>query len=160
MSQKSDQNPTENSIEKPRGKGGNRGKEKPDRVRVIPFQRQLSCTLTREELLCKGSEQSALLSRRDGIEEALKAAQKAGKAQIAETEASMRRVSGEVRDRAELRLVQCERRIDWEHGTVTEIRCDTGEEVSSRHLSEDEKQKELDFGDGDVESEFGGDGGE
>lgn len=129
--------------------------EKTERVKRVPFQRQLSCTLTRDQLLVKGSEQASYLSQRDGIEASLKAAQKAGKAQIDEVEASMRRVAGEIRDRAELRLVGCTRVHDWEHGTVTEYRDDTGEEVSSRRMGEDEKQREMDFGDGDVDSEFG-----
>jgi hypothetical protein len=131
-------------------------KNEPERVKRISFQRQLSCTLTRDQLLMKGSEQAGLLSQRDGIEAALKAAQKAGKAQIDEVEAAMRRVAGEIRDKAELRLVGCVRVHDWQKATVAEFREDTGEEIASRRMSEEEKQREMDFGDGDVDSEFSG----
>jgi hypothetical protein len=155
MSKQTDPTSEQTETTAPKKGKSKKNDEQPERVKRVTFQRQLSCALSRDQLLNKGSEQAAMLSQRDGIEAALKAAQKAGKAQIDEVEAAMRRVAGEIRDRAELRLVGCVRAHDWERGTVTEYRDDTGEEIASRRMSDDEKQREMDFGDGDVDSEFG-----
>lgn len=128
--------------------------QKPDRTKKVPFQRQLSCHLTREEVEQRADESARLVERRDHFEAELKSAQKSGKAQLSEMDAELRRVSTEVRDKATVRLVDCDRVQDWDAGTVTEVRRDTGEVISSRKMTDEEKQRELDLGDGDVDKEF------
>src|SRR3972149_385804 len=127
---------------------------KQEHVRKEPFQRQLSCQLTREEVEERARESAQLLERRDQFEDELKSAQKSGKARLTEMEAELRRLATEVRDRAVLRLTQCERRLDYDAGTVSEVRGDTGEVIQTRKMTDDEKQRELDLGGGDVDKEF------
>jgi len=125
-----------------------------EHVRKEPFSRQLSCQLTREEVEERARESAQLLERRDQFDDELKSAQKSGKARLTEMEAELRRLATEVRDRAVLRLTQCERRLDYDAGTVSEVRGDTGEFIQTRKMTEEEKQRELDLG-GDVDKEFG-----
>jgi hypothetical protein len=70
----------------------------------------------------------------------------------------LRRLNGEIRDKSTYRPVQCERRYLYDQGKLVEIRCDTGEVISDRPLTEQEKQRELPFdqqkGD-DLDDEFG-----
>lgn len=127
--------------------------QKPN-VRTERFQRQLLCDLSREEVEERATEAARLIDQLDQQEADMKAAQKAAKARIEESETQLRRVSGEVRDRATIRLTDCQRVFDWDKGEVREIRSDTGEVMATRPMSDEEKQKGFDFSDGSVDDEF------
>ena len=134
-------------------------KKKPDEeqqhVRKQQFQRQLQCALTIEEWNRRANESARLIERRDQFEAELKSAQKSGKAQLSEMDAELRRINTQIRDRAELRLVQCERVLDYDAGLVSEVRTDTGEVMGSpRKMTDEETQRGFEFGDGDLDEEF------
>ena len=48
-----------------------------------------------------------------------------------------------VRDKVEWREVECEEIMDWDDGTVTIVRLDTGEETEKRKMRADERQLQL-----------------
>lgn len=112
-------------------------------VKIEPFQRNLRCKLTQEELTDRSQRAAHLLGERDHKDEELKAASKHGRAQIAELDAELRRVSSEVRDGATYREVRCERRYVFRTGMIQEVRMDTEEVIAERAMTERERQMEL-----------------
>jgi hypothetical protein len=97
---------------------------------------------------------SRKLSERDAWEVDAKEIAKANRMKLTEFETEIRRLSGAIREREEMRLVDCERRFDYETGRVTDVRLDSGEVLAVRDMSEVERQKDLPLG--DIDEEFGG----
>ena len=96
-----------------------------------------------DELIEKAQEQSRTLQLIDELENDLKTKVQHAKAGIQEREADVKRLSIEIRDRATYRPVDCERIFDYRRGIVTEVRLDTGEQISERPMTYAEKQREL-----------------
>lgn len=112
------------------------------------------------ELIEKAQEQSRTLQLIEELENDLKTKVQHAKAGIQEREADVKRLAVEIRDRATYRPVDCERVFDYRRGLVIETRLDTGEQISERHMTYAEKQRELPLGgppkDEEIEEDSGG----
>jgi hypothetical protein len=113
----------------------------------VPFTRDLSCALTREEVEERAQEAAALLERRDQKEADLKEQQKRWKNEISQLDVEHRIVSSEVRSKSTVRPVECERVFDYDSGKVREVRLDTLETLHTRNMTDSERQRDLDLGD-------------
>lgn len=129
--------------------------EKKDEVRVATFSRDLICDLTREEVEERASKAAELVQKRDLKQADFDSQRKYWKNQIEEIEVEIRSVSSEVRSKKTSRQIVCERICDYTSGRVREVRTDTGEALSDRAMTDAERQRELDFGDNDVDEAFG-----
>lgn len=119
-------------------------KDRPlEHIRVESFQRQLRVDLEPKEVADRADRASHLLAEIDAKDADRKVAAKAAATQIEELEAELRRISGEVRDRATYRLVDCERKYDYRVGTVTELRTDTREILRMAPMTDAERQMQL-----------------
>lgn len=114
--------------------------------KLEPCTKLLRCKLTRDELLKYGGELAQALQ--DIVtEEALQASMKQSmKAALASLEAKSSELSTKVARGEELRDVEVEPRLDFKTSTYYEIRGDTGEKISQRPITEDERQENLEFG--------------
>jgi hypothetical protein len=123
----------------------NAGKKQPfkDAVRVEAFTRLCRVELTHLELADKADRAAHVLRERDGKEADRKAANTAAKSQIEELEAELRKLSGEVRDKATYKPVECERTYDFRIGTVREVRNDTREVLHQHAMTDAERQLPL-----------------
>jgi hypothetical protein len=128
--------------------------KKSDDVKIQKYQRDLPAALNREEIEERAQMMSRKLSERDAWEVDAKEIAKANRMKLTEFETEIRRLSGAIREREEMRLVDCERRFDYETGRVTDVRLDSGEVLAERDMSEIERQKDLPLG--DIDEEFGG----
>lgn len=118
--------------------------EDPD-VKTETFTHTLRIKLTPEEVAEKADHAARLIADRDEKEEAQKAAAKHAKGVIEAIDAEIRKLSNEVRSRSTYGPVECERRLDYRSRTLTEVRLDTGEELSRRKLTIAELQRELPY---------------
>jgi hypothetical protein len=112
----------------------------PAEEKVEKFTRQLRVALTEKELAERADRAAHVVRERDGKEEDRKAANTAAKAQIEELDAELKRLSGEVRDKATYALVECERVYDYKLGQVREVRTDTRVVLDLRAMRADERQ--------------------
>lgn len=131
--------------------------EKPEQptTRVEKFTRDLICGLTREEVEERAAKAAELVEKRDLKQSDFDSQRKFWKNQIEELEVEIRAVSSEVRSRKTSRQVVCERRYNYTTGKVQEVRTDTFDVLHERDMTDAEKQRELDFGDNDVDEAFG-----
>lgn len=120
-------------------------------AKIEHFQRNLRVKLSEKEIAERSKRAAHLVAECDQKEESREAANKQAKAQIAELEAELRRISTEVRDESTYRVVRCERVFYFRTGNVVERRLDTGEVLSERAMSEWERQTELDLERDDIE---------
>lgn len=113
--------------------------------KLEPRTRLLRCKLTRDELLKYGGELAQ--ARQDIVtEEALQASMKSElKARTIALEAKSLELSTKIARGEELRDVKVEPRLDFKAGTYYEIRPDTGEKISQRPITHDERQENLEF---------------
>jgi hypothetical protein len=96
-----------------------------------------------------------VVQQRDAFEESMKAEAKTQRETLKGLDRELRKLSSVIRERAEWREVKCERRVNYTTGVVTDVRLDSGEVIEERAMTDDERQKGLEFG--DVDSEFGDD---
>jgi hypothetical protein len=119
----------------------------PQTTEIKRFTQNLAVPLTPSELLERADLASHVLQQRDEVEQRMKADSSQHKANIQEKEAELRRLTEEIRQRRTFRPVDCERVFDYSAGTVRDVRSDTGEELSRRELTNDERQRHLDLED-------------
>lgn len=133
----------------------NAAKKQPfkEAIRVESFTRNCRVELTPKELAERADRAAHVLCVRDGKEADRKAANTAAKSQIEELEAELRKLSGEVRDKATYTAVECERRYDYKLGQVVEKRLDTSEVLYSHAMTDAERQMPLELGDSASEAE-------
>lgn len=112
-------------------------------VKIVPFRRNLRVPLSDKEIAERAQRAAHLLSERDHKDEEMKAAAKHAKAQIAEVEAELRRVSGEIRDGATYKDVECQRRHNYRLGKIEEVRLDSLEVIAERAMTDQERQLDL-----------------
>jgi hypothetical protein len=113
------------------------------KTKTETYSANLKVQLTVEEVAERADRAAAKIAERDQKEEEQKAANKHAKSVIESIDAEIRLLSNEVRSRASWRETLCERRWDYKAGTVTEVRTDTDEEISSRRMTDSERQMEL-----------------
>lgn len=105
--------------------------------------RSLPCTLTDEELLKKGGELATAvqdIATEEGRQADIKASMKA---KLAEIEARRTQLAIAVSRKEEHRDVEVEIWHDYQRTVVQEIRRDTGEIMSTRVMSDAERQQHL-----------------
>lgn len=113
-----------------------------------------------DELIERAQEQSRHLQTIEEMEAELKTKVGHAKAAIQERAADVKRLAIEIRDRATYRPVDCERIFDYRRGIVTEVRLDTGEQISERPMTYAEKQRELPLGGPPKDEEIDEDSGD
>lgn len=134
-------------------------------VRKEPFATDLRVPLKEHEVADRADRAAVLADDIEQKADAAKETAKAARSALARLAAEKRGLEREVRARATYREVQCERRFNYDDGVVSEVRLDTGEEISSRPMTEAEKQLFMSFSPdgqpkpsgGDLDDEFGGD---
>lgn len=103
----------------------------------------LPCQLATHELIEKGRDLEAELARRDEIERERKAAADGFKEQIEEQAAKIRDLRKCIRTQQEERPVTVCVTRDYRRGQVLRTREDTGELLSERAMTPDERQQEM-----------------
>jgi hypothetical protein len=102
--------------------------------------RQLPVPLSEHEALRKAEELSAKLADRRDVDDEHKyrAAEYKQRAKVLDSEIAL--LGDEVRHRREFRLVECKEEPDHQASVMHMIRTDTGEVVSSRPMTAEERQ--------------------
>jgi hypothetical protein len=129
-------------------------------VKVERFTRSLRIALTTEEVAQRADRAAHVLVMRDQKEAERKAANTAAKSQIEELDAELRRISGEIRDKAKFDTVNCERRFMYRVGRIVEVRLDTKEEIHESAMTLEERQLEMDLERSEGDAEDPADDGE
>jgi hypothetical protein len=103
----------------------------------------LSCKLTGSEVASYADQAANLALVRDQKEEARVQAQKDAKAAIDELDGSISAFLRKVRDKSETREVVVETVFGFSENAVRVVRLDSGEVVSERAMTYDERQEQL-----------------
>lgn len=109
-------------------------------AREEPFERDLRVILTTDQVAERADRLAHLMKQRDSKVELAKAAMSHAKSEIAELDATSRRLGAEVRDKACYMPTRCVRTFDYRTGRVTETRSDTGEIIDERAMTPEERQ--------------------
>jgi hypothetical protein len=99
--------------------------------------------LRAQELASAEAELGEVEVQLDQFTEAAKGTKKNLETKISEARAKVGRFARVVRDRSEYRLVEVIEEPDYERGAMDTVRKDTGEIVSTRGLTETERQQTL-----------------
>lgn len=110
------------------------------------------CMLTKEEKLDYGQAMADAQAERTALEGQLTSVKKEYQGKIDAATATAERLGGIIRSGYEFRTTDCEQVMNWSDKTVKVIRLDTGEVVSSRRMTEEEKQMPLDVEEGEPET--------
>ena len=116
--------------------------------RVEQFDSLQKCVLTGDETVERSREMAQLMSEIASDEADLKAVVQEFKRRIAGKEARLGTLARNVQNGFEFRTVPCTRHFDYALGRVEEFRSDTGERVSERRMSDEERQQDLGFSGG------------
>lgn len=111
--------------------------------RIRKHTRQLRVDLTDDELISAGQEMADAEQSIGVFEKEAKSYAQNFSSKINTAKAVRSEKSQLLTNKYELRSVECLETIDFEKGVAATVRTDTGEELSTRNLSEDEKQREL-----------------
>ena len=104
---------------------------------------ELPCPLTKDEWAERATRQAEVvkeLEAHTSKEQQVKASLKADRSRL---EAELAKLATQVQGHSEVRPIDVEAVADFKSGTVREVRCDTGEQVRTRALREDECQGSL-----------------
>lgn len=113
---------------------------KPADTKVERFRQNLRCKLSPENLAEKSDRMAHVIGERENLIAEAKSATAHLKAQIKEKDAEIGKLSAQIRDKAEYREVDCERRFLYRTGKIVEVRLDTEEETYERALTLAERQ--------------------
>lgn len=106
---------------------------------------RLPVQLTDEELLDRSTALVDNIQKTAALEEEKKSVDADFKGKIKARAEVSRKLTEIISNRTEDREVECEVKKDFERGTVTTVRMDTGEVVETRPITADERQEELRF---------------
>jgi hypothetical protein len=106
-------------------------------VMVLPVQ------LKADEIAAYADQAARAAAERDAEESARDAANKTAKSKIETLDGQVNSLLRKVRERAENRSVDVEKRWDFPQNAVRVVRLDTGEVVSERAMTFDERQTRL-----------------
>ena len=106
---------------------------------------KLVCDLNDTEVQNYSNELARLVTEQAEIEAEKKEVMSDFAAKINKAIADCRVLSRKVSTRKEERQTECDYEYDYVRGTVYTIRIDTGVTISSRKLTDDERQERLDF---------------
>ncbi len=116
--------------------------------RVEHFDSLQKCVLTGDETVAQSKEMAQLMAEIGTIEADLKAVVQDFKSRIAGKEARVGSLARNVQNGFEFRTVPCSRHFDYALGRVEEFRSDTDERISTRRLTDEERQQDLGFSGG------------
>lgn len=115
--------------------------------KVVKVTEQLSCKLNEVEWQNRARELAEANQAVASKEEVKKNVTKELTAEVSKAKAEAARLTSVVSSHHELREVTVEVIYDYDKGTVTRRRTDTGEVLGERQISDQERQAELDFHD-------------
>ena len=113
------------------------------RQKIIKVVKELRCKLTDEELLARGQELARALEQMQKREADGKAFAANVKSDIEQYKKEGLRLTSHIAEKSEWRKVECDEVHDFEAGTVSVVRLDTGEVVSERRMWDEERQEDL-----------------
>lgn len=122
--------------------------------RTVPFTKDLHCDLTNDELLSRSFELTKALNRDTLLDDLFVKIKKKWKEKLDDSKRHIAEITGVITSRRETRLVQCERVFDYVAFMVVEYRTDTLEKITSRVMTDEERQRILDFGENDPDKEL------
>lgn len=123
-----------------------RPKKSKDAERTLSrTKHELPVKLTREELADAGVKLAGLLRDQGALDRHLKEVKAEMKSQEDVLQGKVDVAAMVIRNGEELRKVEVEIRADFQRGMVTVVRIDTGATVTTRKLSDDERQKKMVF---------------
>jgi uncharacterized protein YydD (DUF2326 family) len=105
--------------------------------------RTLTCTLTEAELKAKADELAALVDKHNALVDEKKRISAQYKIKIDALKADLDLAAAVVRDRKEVRSVECRWITDFYRNVVKLVRTDTYEEIESRAMTAEERQRDL-----------------
>ena len=117
------------------------------RTKTTKEKRSLRCQLTQTELLAAGEKLADLLDTLRCTTGERENVTKQYKAKEAELEAQIETQQLLVRNKSEIRTVDCLNVLDYTDVKCIVTRLDTGEIIVDRKLTEDEKQSTMEFDD-------------
>ncbi len=117
------------------------------RTKTTKEKRSLRCQLTQPELLAAGEKLADLLDNLHCTVSERENVTKQYKAKEAELEAQIETQQLLVRNKSEIRTIDCVNVLDYTAVKCIVTRLDTGEVIVDRKLTEDEKQSTLEFDD-------------
>jgi len=112
-------------------------------IDVQEKQEMLKCALTHDELLQFGEELANNQQEAKELEDQLTNIKNDYKAKTSAKEAEIIRLGNLIRQKYEMRPVDCEVTFDFDEGRATVKRMDTGEIVLTRPMTDTELQREL-----------------
>ena len=111
--------------------------------KIIKVVKELRCKLTDEELLERGQALVRALEQMQKREADGKAFAANVKSDIEQYKKEGLRLTSHIAEKSEWRKVECDEVHDFEAGTVSVVRLDTGEVVSERRMWDEERQEDL-----------------
>ena len=103
----------------------------------------LPCRLTQDEIVQAGKDAQEAHRRIAEIDDRKRAITAQLKGEAEEQAGIMSQAFAKISSEVEYRPVECEEHIDYDLGTMTVVRTDTGEVVSARPLTVAERQTEI-----------------
>ena len=118
----------------------NGGKPAEREPKTERFPQTLRCELKPDEIAKKADRAAHLVAEHETKQADLDTAKRQAKAELDRIEAEWKALSGQVRDKAEYRSIECEKLYDFKRWGVTITRLDTGEVVTERPMTSAEKE--------------------
>jgi len=115
------------------------------RIRKEKFNQALKCKLSQEEILQAGEGMANAQKELLEIEDELASIKAQFKSKVECATALIKKNANLIRDKFQLRAVECQRVFDYDEGIVTEFRTDTGDAIASRPMTDDELQMEMEM---------------
>jgi hypothetical protein len=109
------------------------------------FSQSMKVALTKDELIEQGEIVSEAQAEFTQAEMELNSMKAQFKGKMDAAECKGRVACGLIRDKFQYRPVKCRKVLDYDKGSMTLTRLDTGEMVEHRPMSEQERQMEIDF---------------
>lgn len=120
-------------------------KDKDDRIKVTHEPHNLPCKLTTKDRAIAANQLAEAIQNLESLEIERKVETKNYNSRKQQFTGSIHRLSREVSNGEAVRSVDCELRLNYTKLTAKVVREDTGEVVTERPMSEDEKQMDMDF---------------
>lgn len=119
--------------------------QKKNENKTYTDHRQLRCDLDQAEILAAGQDLATALDDRDSLQADKESVMRDFKAREAALDALITRTQLMVRNKWVMRSVACKCVLNYAKDKFTVIRLDTGEVLTERPLTEDEKQMSMEF---------------
>lgn len=114
--------------------------KKPSKPKKVKEQKILKCKLSDVEFTKKANELAKSIDELSHIEDEKKTANAVFNSRLKQVRSRIMDLSEAVKDKAELRTVDCIKTLDYKFGNVTVIRTDTNETIEERGITEAERQ--------------------